>query len=372
MVPSPSRDDVWQFNYINDISAVASNDVWAAGYFSEYGTGRAIFLHWDGTAWTLQTMGYDYSTTGLGGISMTSGSEGWAVGYGRDYGANNYRPIIYRFSYRCISPTPTATPTTEPPRCPGERFTDACQGDYFYGPVAALNDANIVSGYTTSPPCPASDHIPCFRPYNSSTRGQISKIVALASGFSDPVSAQTFEDVPVGSTFYQYIEQMAFHGIIGGYSCGGAGVPCGLGKKRFFRPSITFTRGQLSMMVSGAFGYTEPVTRQAFEDVPQGSTFYDYIGRMAARAIINGYECGGTGEPCVSPGNLPYFRPANAVTRGQTSKIVYLSMTQPTATPVPTSTPAFTSTPTAEATSTAVETATSTATVTPTETPLAK
>ncbi|MEO5953334.1 MAG: S-layer homology domain-containing protein, partial [Chloroflexia bacterium] len=338
-----------------------------------------------------KTMDSDYSNTGIGGISMASGTEGWAAGYGRDYSGSNYRPILYRYSYRCVSPTPTYTPeptstpeltftpTIEPPRCPGEFFTDVCPADYFYEPVAALNAASIVSGYNTSPPCLANNHVPCFRPYSSSTRGQISKIVALASGFSDSVSGQTFEDVLVGSTFYEYIEQMALHEVIGGYPCGGSGEPCVLPNSRpYFRPANTVTRGQLSKMVSGAFGYTEPVTGQAFQDVPQGSTFYDYIGRMAARTIINGYPCGGTGEPCVGPGNLPYFRPANAVTRGQTAKIVYLSMTQPTATPAATSTPTsaatFTSTPTAEATSTStvVSTATSTVTVTPTETPLSR
>jgi hypothetical protein len=34
------------------------------------------------------------------------------------------------------------------------------------------------------------------------------------------------------------------------------------------------------------------------------------------------YPCGGAGEPCVPSSNLPYFRPNNNATRGQTSKIV--------------------------------------------------
>ena len=37
--------------------------------------------------------------------------------------------------------------------------------------------------------------------------------------------------------------------------------------------------------------------------------------------VLNGYPCGGAGEPC-GPDNMPYFRPANNATRGQTSKIV--------------------------------------------------
>ncbi len=105
--------------------------------------------------------------------------------------------------------TPTVTPTPQPPPCPGERFTDVCPGDFFYSATLALVNDGILSGYNTSPPCLNSLWIPCFNPYNSSTRGQISKIVSLAAGFNDPVSGQTFEDVPPGSTFYTYTERMA-------------------------------------------------------------------------------------------------------------------------------------------------------------------
>ena len=38
--------------------------------------------------------------------------------------------------------------------------------------------------------------LPYFRPSNSATRGQISKIVSNAAGFGDPPGAQMFEDVP--------------------------------------------------------------------------------------------------------------------------------------------------------------------------------
>ena len=52
-----------------------------------------------------------------------------------------------------------------------------------------------------------------------------------------------------------------------------------------------------------------------------GHPFHDYIGRLASRGIMSGYLCGGQGEPC-EENNLPYFRPGNNATRGQTSKIV--------------------------------------------------
>ena len=52
-----------------------------------------------------------------------------------------------------------------------------------------------------------------------------------------------------------------------------------------------------------------------------GSTFYTFTYELVSRGVMSGYPCGGAGEPC-GLGNLPYFRPQNNVTRGQTSKIV--------------------------------------------------
>ena len=86
-------------------------------------------------------------------------------------------------------------------------------------------------------------------------------------------------------------------------------------------PTTTSPAARLAKIVSIAAGYTETPTGQTFEDVAPGSTFYLYIERLARRGIIGGYPCGGAGEPCVAPGNRPYFRPDNAATRGQMAKI---------------------------------------------------
>jgi hypothetical protein len=175
----------------------------------------------------------------------------------------------------------------------------------------------IINGYSSG--CETGD--PCFRPNNSVTRGQLSKIVSNAAGYNDPPGAQIFEDVALGSTFYDYIQRLAMRGYIGGYQCGGPGEPCGPASLPYFRPGGNASRGQISKIVSNAAGYSDPPGVQIFEDVVPGSTFYDFIERLASRNIMNGYPCGGVGEPC-SPSNLPYFRPGNDATRGQTSKIV--------------------------------------------------
>jgi ribosomal protein L30/L7E len=148
-----------------------------------------------------------------------------------------------------------------------------------------------------------------FRPGNNATRGQITKILVLAEGWTQVCSTQDFSDVPPGSTFYCFIETALAHGIISGYPDGK------------FRPGNNVTRGQLSKMVVLAEGWpmNTPST-PTFRDVPAGSTFYQYIETAFQHGIINGYSCG---TDCLE------FRPGNDSTRGQIAKIVYLVITNP-------------------------------------------
>ena len=133
-----------------------------------------------------------------------------------------------------------------------------------------------------------------------------------------------FEDVPPPHPFYFFIERMGARNIISGYLCGGPGEPCvPPANKPYFRPGAGLTRGQTAKIVAGAAGFADPIatTQQTFADVPPGNPFWLWIERLAGRGIINGYGCGGVGEPC-DPANRPYFRPNGGVTRGQLTKIV--------------------------------------------------
>jgi hypothetical protein len=185
----------------------------------------------------------------------------------------------------------------------------------------------LLSGYPCGDPgepCGSSGQ-PYFRPTNNATRGQIAKILSNAAGYAEPIPStqQTFEDVPPGSTFWVYIERIAARGVINGYPCGGAGEPCvGPGNRPYFRPYANVTRGQLAKMDALTAGLTLTPTGQTFEDVPPGSTFYVYVEQLSALGAIQGYPCGGPGEPCQPPANRPYFRPFVNVTRAQTAKII--------------------------------------------------
>jgi len=192
-------------------------------------------------------------------------------------------------------------------------FSDVPPGNTFYPFIRCLACLGIINGYPDG----------TFRPNREVTRGQLSKIVSNSASFSDDQSTQMFEDVPLGSTFFQYIGRLASRGYMGGYLCGGPGEPCvPPGNLPYFRPNNNATRGQISKIDSNAAGFNDPPGGQQFEDMGMGSAFYTYTYRLASRAIMDGYPCGGAGEPCVPPSNLPYFRPNNNATRGQTSKIV--------------------------------------------------
>src|SRR5207248_167795 len=169
-------------------------------------------------------------------------------------------------------------------------FSDVPQNAYFYEPVRYLCCEGVVSGYDDG----------TYRPWNPNTRGQIAKIISLAERWPlvDPAQA-TFEDVGVGTSFFRYVETAYSHGIISGYACGGIGEPCDPQHRPYFRPNASVTRGQTVKMVVLAQGWPllDPATA-TYSDVARGSTFYRYVETATSRGIINGYACGGTGEPC--------------------------------------------------------------------------
>jgi hypothetical protein len=192
--------------------------------------------------------------------------------------------------------TPTFTPTPRPPDTPTplpcSSYSDVRPGQYFYEAVEWLTCRRIVSGYADgtfrpynpstraqlvkmivlghawpllNPPTPTfTDVLPfqwhyryietaaarhviggyadgTFRPDNHVTRGQLCKIIVLASGWQLVRPARpTFSDVPPGSTFYEYVETAFAHSIISGYADG------------TFRPDNNATRGQLSKMLHAA------------------------------------------------------------------------------------------------------------------------
>jgi hypothetical protein len=265
---------------------------------------------------------------------------------------------------RTFTPTNTATPTA----CVGGcgRFADVPESNSFYTYIHCLDCNNIMSGYTCGglgEPCNNCNN-PYFRPSFDLTRAQMAKVVSESAQYSDVPSGQQFQDVPPSDTFYPWVYRIAAHGILGGYVCGGPDEPCVAPLNLpYYRPYASATRGQLSKAISNARGFAENPSGQQFNDVPPGSTFYEWVYRVYIHGIASGYACGGAGEPCECPyncSNLPYFRPNNGVTRSQAAKMVAIAWNyrfgcnlgdspglnpEITTTPIASSTPAVTATP---------------------------
>jgi hypothetical protein len=353
IVPSPNVGS--GPNELKGVAVVSTNDVWAVGNYYNGATYQTLLEHWNGTTWSIvpsPNVGSDHNK--LDGIAAVSANDVWAVGY-YDSGTIAHDTLVEHWNGTSwvVVPSPNPGPGRNELKamtavsanivwavgradqtlveryadpCDSTchiQFTDVAEGSTFYSYVRCLACGGIISGYAcggSGEPCDPNND-PYFRPNVTVNRGQLSKIVSNAAGFQNPAGAQLFQDVPVGSTFYDFIFRLATRGYINGYPCGGAGEPCGPGNLPYFRPGNTATRGQISKIVSNAAGFRDPAGAQRFQDVPSGYAFYDYISRLASRGIMSGYACGGAGEPC-GVSNLPYFRPGNNATRGQTSKIV--------------------------------------------------
>lgn len=110
-------------------------------------------------------------------------------------------------------------------------FSDVYPDDYYYDAVIYLACAGALSGYSDN----------TFRPGSSTTRGQLSKIVVGAEGWTlDTTGGPHFIDVPTTSPFYSYIETAYNRGVISGYA------------DSTFRPGSNATRGQISKIVYNA------------------------------------------------------------------------------------------------------------------------
>jgi hypothetical protein len=105
-------------------------------------------------------------------------------------------------------------------------------------------------------PCDTANR-PYFRPNNNVTRGQLSKIVVVAAGWSllNPATP-SFADVLPGTAFYPFVETAYCKGIISGYNCGGAGEPCDTGNRPYFRQYNNAVRAQIAKIVHGAMTTT--------------------------------------------------------------------------------------------------------------------
>jgi hypothetical protein len=132
----------------------------------------------------------------------------------------------------------------------GPHFTDVLPGSAFYEYVETAYNHGVISGYADA----------TFRPNNSITRGQISKIIVLAEGWAiDTTGGPHFTDVPPTNAFYREIETAFHHGIVSGYA------------DNTFRWGNNATRAQLSKMLYLALTGTEVTATSTETPTPEAT-----------------------------------------------------------------------------------------------------
>lgn len=286
------------------VAALSADDVWAVGHYTDdngYSSSHAqpLVMHWNGNQWRTMYAPApsdsppDRLGSSLTGVAPVSHDEVWAVGW-RASGAGPFSsseyPIVGRYHDINVSARNAQIFSDVPPSSP------------FYPYVQCLACRSIVTGYSDG----------TFRPEQPVTRGQLSKMLAKASGLSVYTAGtfRYFQDVQRNSPFYDPIMALSNHGYITGYPCGGDDEPCvEPGNLPYFRPGAGATRGQLAKVVANVESFTDAVSGQTFSDVLPDSPFYMYIERLVKRGIISGYADG-------------TFQPGNLASRGQMAKIV--------------------------------------------------
>lgn len=130
-----------------------------------------------------------------------------------------------------------------------QTFTDVPHSNAFWLYIERAYQHGVISGYTTSPPCTTGT--PCFLPGNQVTRGQTAKFVSISVGYQEqiPPSQQSFTDVAPQSTFWAYVERVALHDVVNGYT---SSPPCATGTPCFMSGNPV-TRGQTAKFISRAF-----------------------------------------------------------------------------------------------------------------------
>ena len=86
-------------------------------------------------------------------------------------------------------------------------------GSTFWLWIERLARRGFIGGYACgsvpTEPCLDPLNRPYVRPNANLTRGQLAKLDAQAAGYTQILRGQTFADVPLASTFWVWVEQVA-------------------------------------------------------------------------------------------------------------------------------------------------------------------
>lgn len=95
LVPSPNFNE--GYNELHGVDAVSSTDVWAVGYhnIALYGSEKTMALHWDGAQWTIvPTRNMGPNANILEDVAALASNDVWAVGLGASTSNQVGRPLV--------------------------------------------------------------------------------------------------------------------------------------------------------------------------------------------------------------------------------------------------------------------------------------
>lgn len=170
------------------------------------------------------------------------------------------------------------------------RYNDVPVTDPDLGAIEALTDLGIVGGYPDG----------SFRPNAPISRAQFAKFLGAVMkwGLIKPQESR-FGDVPPDSPLFAFVETAAARGYMKGYTDG------------TFRPNAPISRADATRTWVAAAGWKPATSRSSyFLDVPQGFAAAGYIETARLRGLI-------------APDDDGNFRPYDAITRVELSRLAY-------------------------------------------------
>jgi hypothetical protein len=145
----------------------------------------------------------------------------------------------------------------------------------------------------------------------------------------------TFADVPVGSTYFAYIEATTRHGLMSGRqgnpfqldNCGTNPTQYENNNLDYFKWCDDIQRDQMSKPIAQAANFHDDVTgRSSFSDIPTGHTFYPYIERLQMNGALEELPLHMPGRPaCGTASVKPCYQPLTKVTRIDAVQLVWLA-----------------------------------------------
>ena len=181
------------------------------------------------------------------------------------------------------APSAAVTPASE--KEPVTEFTDI-DGHWAEESITELAGRGLINGFDDG----------TFRPDESVTRAQFTKMLADLEGLDTNTVVRIFEDVPINSWYAPYVTAAYAEGIA-------------LGDGAYFRPDSSITREEMAVMAARCMNITAAGT-MGFIDIDSVSEWAkDAVNALSSAGIISGFEDG-------------TFRPGEISTRAEAAAIL--------------------------------------------------